>query len=116
MDDEIRILGLEMPVRLGVPEEERASWQVVTADIHLTLKPAFDDMDDEITATVDYERAANEAVAIAGARPRKLLEVLAADLTKHFLAKDAVTSVEVLLRKRILPHTECVTARMRRTK
>jgi dihydroneopterin aldolase len=116
MSDEIQISGLEMPVRLGVPEAERASWQVVTADIRLTLRTAFDQMADEITATVDYERASNEAAAIAAARPRKLLEVLAADLTKHFLAQDAVVSVEVLLRKRILPHTDCVAVRMRRTK
>jgi dihydroneopterin aldolase len=116
MSDEIQILGLEMPVHLGVPEEERASPQVVTADIRLVLKAPFSDMKDEISATVDYERAANEAVAIAGSRPRKLLEVLAADLMKHFLANDSVASVEVLLRKRILPHTECVAVRMHRTK
>lgn len=116
MNDEIHILGLEMPVRIGVPEEERAAWQVVSADIRLTLVRAFDDMSDEITSTVDYERAANEATAIAAARPRKLLEVLASELVKHFLADDAVTAVEVTLRKRILPHTDCVAVRMRRAK
>jgi dihydroneopterin aldolase len=116
LNDEIHILGLEMPVRLGVPEGERASWQVVTADIRLTLQRPFDEMLDEIGATVDYERAAKEATAIAAARPRKLLEVLAADLVKYFLADDGITCVEVLLRKRILPHTDCVAVRMRRTK
>lgn len=116
MNDEIHILGLEMPVRIGVPEEERAAWQVVSADIRLTLVRAFDDMPDGITSTVDYERAANEATAIAAARPRKLLEVLASELVKHFLADDAVTAVEVTLRKRILPHTDCVAVRMRRAK
>jgi dihydroneopterin aldolase len=116
MSDEIQILGLEMAVHLGVPEEERASPQVVTADIRLVLKTPFDQMADEISATVDYERAANEAVTIAAARPRQLLEVLAADLMKHFLANDSVASVEVLLRKRILPDTECVAVRMQRTK
>jgi dihydroneopterin aldolase len=116
MNDEIHILGLEMPVRLGVPEEERASWQVVTADIRLTLRRGFDEMPDEIEGTVDYERAAKEATAIAASHPRKLLEVLAADLVKHFLADDAITCVEVLLRKRILPHTDAVSVRMRRAK
>lgn len=116
MNDEIHILGLEMPVRIGVPDEERAAWQVVSADIRLTLRRAFDDMPDELTSTVDYERAANEASAIAAARPRKLLEVLASDLVKHFLASEAITAVEVTLRKRILPHTDCVAVRMRRAK
>lgn len=116
MNDEIHILGLEMPVRIGVPDAERAAWQVVTADIRLTLGRGFDGMSDEITSTVDYERAANEAAALAAARPRKLLEVLAADLVKHFLADDSVAAVEVVLRKRILPHTDCVAVRMRRAK
>lgn len=116
MNDEIHILGLEMPVRLGVPEEERASWQVIAADIRLTLQRAFDDMPDEIGATVDYDLASKEATALAAARPRRLLEVLAADLVKHFLANEAVSAVEVLLRKRVLPHTDCVAVRMRRTK
>jgi dihydroneopterin aldolase len=116
MNDEIHILGLELPVRLGVPEEERSAWQVVTADIRLTLRRAFDDMPDEIAATVDYEQAAKDATALAGAHPRKLLEVLAADMVKHFLADEAVLSVEVLLRKRILPHTDAVAVRMCRSK
>jgi dihydroneopterin aldolase len=116
MRDEIHILGLEMPVRLGVPEQERSAWQVVSADLRLTLRRAFEDMPDELASTVDYDRAAKEAAAIAAARPRKLLEVLAADLLKHFLADEAITAVEVVLRKRILPHTDAVAVRMRREK
>jgi dihydroneopterin aldolase len=116
MSDEIHILGLEMPVRIGVPEVERASWQVVTADIRLSLRREFDDMQDDISATVDYQRAAREACDVAASRPRKLLEVLAADLVKFFLANDAVTAVEVFLRKRVLPQTDAVAVRMRREK
>ena len=116
MNDEIHILGLEMPVRIGVPEQERAAWQVITADIRLTLKRGFDEMEDELSCTVDYEAAANDATALAAARPRKLLEVLASDLVKHFLDRDAITAVEVTLRKRILPHTDAVAVRMRRSK
>jgi dihydroneopterin aldolase len=112
--DEIHILGLEMPVRLGVPDTERAAWQVVTADLRFTLRRGFDAMKDELASTVDYEQAAKEAAAIAAERPRKLLEVLAADLVKHFMANKALTAVEVVLRKRILPHTDAVAVRMRR--
>lgn len=115
-NDEIHILGLEMPVRIGVPAKERTAWQVVSADIRLTLRRGFDDMADELDSTVDYERAAREAAELAAARPRKLLEVLAADLVKHFLADKAITAVEVLLRKRILPHTDAVAVRMQRAK
>jgi dihydroneopterin aldolase len=116
VQDEIHILGLELPVRLGVPEAERAAWQVITADIRLTLLRPFDDMADELASTVDYERAAKEAAAIAAARPRKLLEVLAADLVRHYLEDEAIAAVEVALRKRILPHTDAVAVRMRRAR
>ncbi|QIF03724.1 dihydroneopterin aldolase [Roseimicrobium sp. ORNL1] len=112
--DEIHILGLEMPVRIGVPEAERAAWQTVSADITVTLACAFDKMHDELSDTLDYERAANEATALAASRPRQLLETLAADLVGHFLQDERVRAVEVLLRKRILPHTDAVAVRMRR--
>ena len=88
--DEIHILGLEMPVRIGVPEAERAAWQTVTADIIVTLSRAFDMMHDELSDTLDYERAANEAAALAASRPRQLLETLAADLVGHFLQDERV--------------------------
>jgi dihydroneopterin aldolase len=114
--DEIHILGLEMPVRIGVPEAERAAWQTVSADLIVTLDRAFDMMDDELRDTLDYERAANEVTALAAARPRQLLETLAAELVGHFLQDDRVRAVEVLLRKRILPHTDAVAVRMRREK
>lgn len=116
MNDEIHILGLEMPVRLGVPEEERAAWQVVSADIRLSLKRGFDEMEDELHCTVDYQQAANEATSLAAARPRKLIEVLASDLVQHFLAREAISAVEVTVRKRILPHMDCVAVRMQRSK
>ncbi|RBP44516.1 dihydroneopterin aldolase [Roseimicrobium gellanilyticum] len=114
--DEIHILGLEMPVRIGVPETERAAWQTVRADITVTLEGEFDKMQDELDSTLDYERAANEATALAASRPRQLLETLAADLVGHFLRDDRVRAVEVLLRKRILPHTDAVAVRLRREK
>lgn len=114
MNDEIHILGLELPVRIGVPEAERAAWQVLTADLKLTLSRGFDTMRDDLRDTVDYERVANEAKALAASRPRQLLEVLVSELTAHFLADEAVAGVEVLLRKRILPGTDAVAVRMAR--
>lgn len=112
--DEIHILGLEMPVRIGVPEAERVAWQTISADLIVTLARDFDNMRDELSDTLDYERAANEATALAALRPRQLLETLAAELVAHFLRDERVRAVEVLLRKRILPHTDAVAVRMRR--
>ena len=109
MPDEIHILGLEMPSRIGVPDEECASWQSLSADIRLTLRRDFDAMPDNLAATVDYERAARDATQLAADRPRKLLEVLAADLARHFLADDAITAVDdIVARVSGDPIGECV--------
>lgn len=116
MKDEIHIVGLEMPVRIGVPEEERAAWQVLSADLVLELGRGFDTMADELAHTLDYSVAATQAREIAAARPRLLLEALAAELVAHFLAEPLVVGVAVTLRKRILPGTDHVAVKMRRTK
>lgn len=116
MSDEIHIRGLEMPVRIGVPEAERAHWQTLTADIGLTLTRGFDEMADDLNATVDYEAAANSAKALAAAKPRQLLETLASELVQLFLANPAISAVEIELRKRILPAVDHVAVRMRRSR
>jgi dihydroneopterin aldolase len=114
--DEIEISGLDLPVRIGVPEEERAAWQVLSADIRFVLAMGFETMADDLGRTLDYSVAANEARELAAARPRLLLETLAADLVAHFLARPGIVSVAVTLRKRILPGTDHVAVRMRRAK
>ena len=85
------------------------------SDADRTLITSMIESSDNDAAQHLYEEVGG-ASAIAAAHPRKLLEVLAADLVKHFLANDGISGVEVLLRKRILPHTDCVAVRMRRTK
>ncbi len=114
MKDEIHILGLELPVLIGVPEEERAVWQMVSADIRLGLSRGFDEMRDEVEDTVNYADVALQAKALAAARSRKLLETLAAELIGLFLENELVCEAEVTLRKRILPGTDAVAVRMKR--
>lgn len=113
-DDAIIIRGLELPVRIGVPETERAVWQVITADVTLTLRRGFSMMRDDLAETVDYEAVANQVKALAGERPRKLLETLAAEIVSRLLQIEIISAVEVELRKRILPGVDHVAVRMRR--
>ncbi len=113
-DDTIIIRGLELPVRIGVPDTERADWQVIVADVTLTLRRGFSMMRDELAETVDYEAVANQVKALAADRPRKLLETLAGEIVSHLLHIEIVSAVEVELRKRILPGVDHVAVRMRR--
>ena len=114
--DEIHIVGLELPVLIGVPEEERAAWQMLSADIILTLWRGFDTMKDQITETVDYDAATREIKALAAERPRQLLETLSSEIIAHLLQKEAIAQASVTLRKRILPGTDYVAVQMTRAR
>lgn len=112
--DLIIIRGIELPVHLGVPDVERASRQTITADVEIELRPRFDGMRDELEDTVDYDALTREIRALAAARPRKLLETLAADIIRLLLQHPPVSCAQVELRKRILPGVDHVAVRMRR--
>lgn len=112
--DEILILGLELPVQIGVPDAERAAWQVLRADVILRPAQAFEAMNDEIGRTVDYEAVAIALKALAARHPRRLIETLAAEMAALVLADFGAQSVKIELRKRILPGTDAVAVRLER--
>ncbi len=113
--NEILIQGLDLPVQIGVPEAERADWQVLSADIVMRPRLMFEAMRDQIDATIDYQAVANAVKALAAARPRHLIETLAAEIAALILEEFAALSVSVTLRKRILPGTDNVAVRVVRT-
>ena len=112
--DAIIIRGLELPVRIGVPDAERAGWQTVSADVELEMQPRFDELHDELAGTLDYQAVADEIKTLAAARPRKLLETLAAEIIGALLRLPMVAAAAVELRKRILPGVDHVAVRMKR--
>ena len=115
MHDEIIIEGLDMPTRIGVPDVERSNWQTLTANIILTPPLPFHEMEDILDRTIDYEGAANRFRAIAAARPRKLIETLAAEIAECALDEFDAKTVSVEIRKQILPGTKYVAVRLKRS-
>ena len=109
--DTIEIRKLRVTAHVGVPDEELAVPQTLEVSIVMTPATAFEDMSDDITRTVDYHAVALEVQAIAGERPRRLIETLAADLAGVLLKRHALGRIEVLVEKFILPGTECVAVR-----
>ncbi len=112
--DCILIHGLELPVRIGVPDEERASWQTLRADLEMRLRGRVEDFGDDLAATVDYDAAARQVRALAAAKPRRLIETLAGEIAAELLRHPALGSVTVTLRKRILPGVDDVAVRVER--
>lgn len=110
--DEIRIASLRLTTHIGVPEEERASSQVLEADITLRIPGRFEAMNDDIAATIDYAAVAARLQALAAERPRRLIETLAAEIAACVMEEFHATGVSIELRKRILPETDHVAVRL----
>ena len=112
--DCIHLRGLDLPVRIGVPEEERSGWQTLQADISFTVPARFEGMRDDLAATVDYAAVALRMRTLAAERPRQLIETLAAEMAQCLLTEFQVTSVSIELKKRILPGCDHVAVSLTR--
>ena len=116
MNDTILVKGLEVPLHIGVPDEEREQPQ--TLKIHLELVPenGFADLDDDIAKTVNYYEVTVRVKELAAERPRKLIETLAEEISEMILREFAVTELVLEIEKFILPDTEFVGLRMHRNR
>ncbi|WP_346333726.1 dihydroneopterin aldolase [Prosthecobacter sp. SYSU 5D2] len=112
--DEIHLQGLDLPVQIGVPEEERAAWQTLQADVTLWLPNRFETMADDLTQTVDYAAVAIRLRALAAERPRRLIETLAAEMAQCLITEFQLHTAKVTLRKRILPGCDHVAVSLTR--
>lgn len=112
--DEILIQGLDLPVQIGVPDEERAAWQTLQADVTLQVANRFEKMADQLDQTTDYAAVATRLRSLAAEKPRQLIETLAAEIAACLLNEFGVKAVTVQLRKRILPGCDHVAVRLTR--
>lgn len=112
--DTIHLRGLDLPVQIGVPEEERAGWQTLQADVSLRPGICFEEMRDDLARTVDYAAVALRLRSLAAEKPRRLIETLAAEIAECVLKEFGAVEVAVELRKRILPGCDHVAVRLSR--
>lgn len=107
----ILIAGLRVETRIGVPDEERATAQEVEIDIRIQPARDFTEMGDDLAKTIDYAHVCERISQLAGERPRRLIETLADEVAGMIIAEFGARSVEVELRKFILPRTRHVAVR-----
>lgn len=110
--DQIHLAALQLRCHIGVPDEERATPQLLHADVVLHSRVSFEAMQDDIAQTIDYAAVAARLEQIAAEKPRRLIETLAADLAACVLTEFAAAAVEITLKKRILPQTDHVAVRL----
>jgi 7,8-dihydroneopterin aldolase/epimerase/oxygenase len=108
--DAIHIEELELKVRIGVPDDERAQVQRLTVSITLWPRTSFDALEDRIEVAVDYATVVREVQKLAVERTDKLIETLAEAIASHLLATYPIARVRVELRKFILPGVKHVAA------
>ncbi len=107
----IIIKGLEVQALVGVSDEERSSSQRLQIDAILTPLTDFSALSDNIALTVDYDAVARGIVRVASERPRQLLETLATEIAEALIGDFRIRSVQVEVRKFILPDTQYVAVR-----
>ena len=112
--NEIRIDSLRVRTRIGVPDEERADEQELEIDLRIEPMRDFAGMQDDISHTIDYALVCDRIAELAAARPRNLIETLAEDIASMVQKDFHARSVEVEVRKFILPQTRHVAVRCRR--
>jgi len=111
----IKIKGLKVRTRIGVPDEERAGWQDLLIDVEMVPARVFSEINDEISATVDYHAVCVEVAGLAEASPRCLIETLADEIADLVLSRHPAREVTVKIRKFILPQTEWVGVELRKS-
>lgn len=106
--DTIRIHDLEFTCRIGVPEDERALPQRLTATISLVPPCPFAAAAEDIARTICYDTLSRRLVALAQAEPTILLETLADKLATCCIREFGAVQATVELHKYILPNTSSV--------
>jgi FolB domain-containing protein len=108
---EIIIDSLRVKTWIGVPDEERSGAQEIEIDLCIRPPRNFAEMQDDITLTVDYAAVCQRVSELAAERPRRLIETLAREIGEVVLSEFGAASVEVEIRKFILPETRHVGVR-----
>ena len=100
--DQIHIEQLELQARVGVTEAEREKPQRLTADMTLWLRVSADDLNDDVTRTVNYSSLCAETKQLVENRSDKLIETLAENVAAHLLKKFPIRMIKIELRKFVL--------------
>lgn len=106
MIDCIHIEQLEIHVRVGVPDSERAQAQRLI--LNLTFWPKRSGSQDDIADTVNYSEVASALKQFASQRNYRLIETLAEEAAGHLLARFPLRKVAIEVRKFVLADADYV--------
>jgi dihydroneopterin aldolase len=112
--DQIIISELEVFMRVGVPEAERAKPQRLLLTVELEHDFTAAARDDRLQETIDYQAVALRLAGFGRRRSWKLVETLAVDMAEMILREFKPRRVRIEIKKFILPRTSHVAVRITR--
>jgi FolB domain-containing protein len=110
----ITIVDLEVLMRVGVPDEERAQPQRLLLTIIMDFDFAAAAASDDLASTIDYFAVAQRLLKFGEGRSWKLIEKLASDIADLVLAEFASTAVTVEVKKFPIPQSSHVSVSLTR--
>jgi dihydroneopterin aldolase len=113
--DRIHIEQLEVSTHIGVPEQERATPQRLTASISFWPYHEAGDLADKIENAVNYSDVVEEAKNFVRDQSVNLIETLADRLAMHLLKHFRIQKVTIELRKFPFEDAKYVSATITRT-
>jgi dihydroneopterin aldolase len=108
--DRIAITRLRLPTKIGVGDQERATFQNVVLNLEIETDTARAGATDELDDTVDYHRAVRVVADLVRGSETKLLERLAERVATALLELEGVSGVVVEVGKEPPPVEEDVDA------
>jgi dihydroneopterin aldolase len=114
-DEWIEIADLEVRSRIGISEKERECFQRLLVCLRFQIETKFRVLQDEFEKTVDYARVAETIEEVAETNKAHLLETLAADIADGLMERFPMRSLELELKKFILPNARSVSVKAGRS-
>jgi dihydroneopterin aldolase/2-amino-4-hydroxy-6-hydroxymethyldihydropteridine diphosphokinase len=113
VNDSISIVELEVMTQIGIGEEERKTKQKLLISVDMFLDTLQAGKQDDLNLSVDYSVISNKINKLAK-EERRTIESFAEDIAKKILEEEAVDSVNVEVKKFIMPNTKHVSVSIKR--
>jgi dihydroneopterin aldolase len=110
----IEIADLEVKSKIGVPDKERLEFQRLLVSVRFQIGRGFEELQDQFAATIDYGAVAVETQRIAQNGEFHLVETLASEIANGLLKSFPIRTLELELKKFILPNAKYVSVKMTR--
>ena len=112
--DKIIIHELEVHLRVGVGDAERAEAQRLLIDVEMTHDVASAATSDDLAQTIDYYAVCQRLLYLGDGRSWRLIETLAVEIAKILRQEFHASVVTVEVKKFIIPEARYVGVRVTR--